>query len=100
MQKSPGRCVQKVEATMKLVLAKLEHGADTSVPLPDEVKAGTYGGGGLTGAGIELMGVEVDRVYSSCGDWGCDSGTVSKSLENQTFGDDDTVVRRRRLHRR
>ncbi|KAG2328108.1 hypothetical protein Bca52824_010836 [Brassica carinata] len=35
------RCVQKVEATMKLVLAKLEHGADTSVPLPDEVKAGT-----------------------------------------------------------
>lgn len=42
MQKSPGKCVKKAEATMKLVLAILEHGADTYVPLPDEVKAGTY----------------------------------------------------------
>ncbi|CAH8392517.1 unnamed protein product [Eruca vesicaria subsp. sativa] len=37
MQKSLGRCVHEAVATMKLVRAILEHGADTSVPLPDEM---------------------------------------------------------------
>ncbi|KAF8116885.1 hypothetical protein N665_0014s0145 [Sinapis alba] len=37
MLKSPGRCVHEAVASMKLVLAILEHGAHTSVPLPDEM---------------------------------------------------------------
>ncbi|XP_013595183.1 small RNA degrading nuclease 2-like [Brassica napus] len=36
IKKSPGRCVHKAVATMKLVLAILKRGAHTSVPLPDE----------------------------------------------------------------
>ncbi|KAF2616110.1 hypothetical protein F2Q70_00007993 [Brassica cretica] len=35
--KSPGRCVHEAVASMKLVLTILEHGAHTSVPLPDEM---------------------------------------------------------------
>ncbi|KAH0888984.1 hypothetical protein HID58_051413 [Brassica napus] len=35
--KSRGRCVHEAIASMKLVLAILEHGARTSVPLPDEM---------------------------------------------------------------
>ncbi|KAL0763868.1 hypothetical protein Bca101_080019 [Brassica carinata] len=41
IKKSPGRCVHKAVATMKLVLAILKRGPHTSVPLPDELASYT-----------------------------------------------------------